>query len=137
MGDQSSVPGQEDPLEKEMATHSSILPWEIPWTEDQFIVIHTVKGFGIVNKAEIDVFLELTCFFHDHCRSCGRFTLGCQHERDPEPHGAPASRARTSLQMQLIPELHTLSPLCRRTGLLERWMGKKNASLTSFPKWTR
>jgi len=28
-------------------------------------VIHTVKGFGIVNKAEIDVFLELSCFFHD------------------------------------------------------------------------
>ena len=31
----------------------------------QFIVIHTVKGFDIVNKAEIDVFLELSCFFHD------------------------------------------------------------------------
>ena len=31
----------------------------------QFIVIHTVKGFGILNKAEIDVFLELTCFFDD------------------------------------------------------------------------
>ena len=31
----------------------------------QFVVIHTVKGFGIVNKAEIDVFLELTCFFND------------------------------------------------------------------------
>src|SRR5574337_1035981 len=31
----------------------------------QFIVIHTVKNFGIVNKAEIDVFLELSCFFHD------------------------------------------------------------------------
>ena len=31
----------------------------------QFIGIHTVKGFGIVNKAEIDVFLELPCFFHD------------------------------------------------------------------------
>ena len=31
----------------------------------QFIVIHTVKGSGIVNKAEIDVFLELSCFFHD------------------------------------------------------------------------
>ena len=31
----------------------------------QFIVIHTVKGFGIVNKSEIDVFLELSCFFHD------------------------------------------------------------------------
>ena len=31
----------------------------------QFVVIHTVKGFGIVNKAEIDVFLELSCFFND------------------------------------------------------------------------
>ena len=31
----------------------------------QFIVIHTVQGFGIVNKAEIDVFLELSCFFDD------------------------------------------------------------------------
>ena len=31
----------------------------------QCVVIHTVKGFGIVNKAEIDVFLELSCFFDD------------------------------------------------------------------------
>ena len=31
----------------------------------QFIVIHTVIGFGIVNKAVIDVFLELSCFFDD------------------------------------------------------------------------
>ena len=31
----------------------------------QFIVIHTVKGFDVVNKAEIDVFLELSCFFHE------------------------------------------------------------------------
>ena len=31
----------------------------------QFIVIHAVKGFGTVNKAEIDVFLELSCFFDD------------------------------------------------------------------------
>ena len=31
----------------------------------QFVVIHTVKGFGIVNKAEADVFLELSCFFDD------------------------------------------------------------------------
>ena len=31
----------------------------------QFIVVHTVKGFGIINKAEIDVLLELSCFFHD------------------------------------------------------------------------
>ena len=31
----------------------------------QFIVIHTVKGFGIVNKAEVDAFLELACFYED------------------------------------------------------------------------
>ena len=31
----------------------------------QFVVIHTVKGFGIVNKAEVNVFLELSCFFYD------------------------------------------------------------------------
>ena len=31
----------------------------------QFVVFHTVKGFGIVNKAEVDVFLELSCFFDD------------------------------------------------------------------------
>ena len=31
----------------------------------QFVVIHTVKGFGVVNKAEVDIFLELSCFFDD------------------------------------------------------------------------
>ena len=31
----------------------------------QFIVTHTFKGFGIVNKAEVDIFLELSCFFND------------------------------------------------------------------------
>ena len=31
----------------------------------QFVVIHRVKGFGIVSKAEVDVFLELSCFFDD------------------------------------------------------------------------
>ena len=31
----------------------------------QFVVIHTVKGFGVVNKAEVDVFLEFSCFSYD------------------------------------------------------------------------
>ena len=31
----------------------------------QFFVIHTLKGFGIFNKAEVDVFLEFSCFFYD------------------------------------------------------------------------
>ena len=41
----------------------------------QFIVIHTVKGFGLVNKAEVDVFLELTCFFNDPA-DVGNLTSG-------------------------------------------------------------
>ena len=41
----------------------------------QFTVIHTVKGFGIVNKAEIDAFLELSCFFHDPA-DVGNFISG-------------------------------------------------------------
>ena len=41
----------------------------------QFIVIYTVKGFGIVNKAEIDVFLELSCFFDDPA-DVGNLTSG-------------------------------------------------------------
>ena len=36
----------------------------------EFIVIHTVKGFGIVNKTEIDIFLELPCFFSDPANVC-------------------------------------------------------------------
>ena len=31
----------------------------------KFVVIYTVKGFGIINKAEIDIFLKLSCFFYD------------------------------------------------------------------------
>ena len=34
VSDVGSIPGSEDPLEKEMATHSSILAWRIPWTEE-------------------------------------------------------------------------------------------------------
>ena len=44
---------------------SAALSWHHFQNFPQFIVIHTVKGFGIVNKAEIDVFLELSCLFHD------------------------------------------------------------------------
>ena len=31
----------------------------------QFVVIYTVKGFGVINKAEVDIFLEFSCFFYD------------------------------------------------------------------------
>ena len=47
----------------------------ISWRIFQFIVIHTVKGFGIVNKAEIDVFLGLSCFLNDPA-DVGNLTSG-------------------------------------------------------------
>ena len=43
----------------------TFLKRQVRWSVPQFIEIHTVKGFGLVNKAEIDVFLELSCFFLD------------------------------------------------------------------------
>ena len=41
----------------------------------QFVVIHTVKGFGVVNKAEVDVFLEFSCFF-DYSKDVGNLISG-------------------------------------------------------------
>ena len=41
----------------------------------QFVLIHTVKGFGVVNKAEVDAFLELSCFFNDST-DVGNFISG-------------------------------------------------------------
>ena len=63
----------------------------------QFIVIHTVKSFGIFNKAEIDVFLELSCFFHDPA-DVGNLISGSsafsktsfEHQ---EVHGSPIAEA--------------------------------------------
>ena len=46
----------------------------------QFIVIHTVKGFGIVNKAEIDVFLELSYFLDDPAILFSNVTLENNNE---------------------------------------------------------
>ena len=90
----------------------------------QFIVIHTVKGFGIVNKAEIDVFLELSCFFFSffkkiyyyyyyfyftilywfcHTSTCIRH--GCTHVPHPEPHLPPPSAYHPSVIQCTSPKL--------------------------------
>ena len=50
-----------------MITHlePDILECEVKWAFSQSVVINTIKGFVAVNKAEVDVFLELSCFFYD------------------------------------------------------------------------
>ena len=53
--------GQDDPMEEEMATHSSILAWKIPWTEEpgrlQFLRLHVKEAFG---TGELFVFFSLS-----------------------------------------------------------------------------
>ena len=55
-------------------------------------MIHTVKGFGIVNKAEIDVFLELSCFFDNPAAAAAKSLQSCPTLVDPidgSPPGSP------------------------------------------------
>ena len=68
----------------------------------QFIVIHTVKGFGIVNKAEIDVFLELSCFFDDPA-NVGNLNSG--------------SSAFSKTSMNIFPDVHS-------SCVAEAWLGQ-------------
>ena len=49
--------GREDPLEKEIATHSSILPWRIPWTEE-------LGGLQSTGRKELDTIEQLHFHFH-------------------------------------------------------------------------
>ena len=55
----------------------------------QFVMIHTVKGFGVVNKAEVDVILELSCFFDDLWFLC-LLLIQLKH---PVVHGFPTVEA--------------------------------------------
>ena len=65
--------GQGDRAEVKQAGSRPVAQRQVRWSGIpisfrifcSFFVIHTVKGFGIVNRAERDVFLELSCFFHD------------------------------------------------------------------------
>ena len=75
----------------------------------QFVVIHTVKGFGIVNKAEIDVFLELSCFFHDPA-DVGNLISGS------------STFSKTSLEHL---EVHG-------SGIVEAWLGNFEHYFTSM-----
>ena len=49
----------------QISQEAGTVVWYLFQTFPHFVVIHTVKDFGVVNKAEVDVFLELSCFFDD------------------------------------------------------------------------
>ena len=68
----------------------------------EFVVVHTVKGFGIVNKAEVDIFLELSCFFDDPS-DAGNFISGS------------SAFSKTSLNIYL--EVHD-------SCIAEAWLGE-------------
>ena len=56
-GEPGSIPGWEDPLEEEMATHSSTLAWKIPWTR-------TLVGYSPWGRKELDMTERLAFYFH-------------------------------------------------------------------------
>ena len=64
-GDLGSILGQEDPLEKEMAIHSSILAWEIPWTEEPGGLQST--GSGLQSNKELATTEQLTLMTKPPC----------------------------------------------------------------------
>ena len=69
----------------------------------QFIVLHTVKGFGIVNKAEIDVFLELSCFFNDPAASAAAKSIqSCPTLCNPIDGSPPGSPVPGILQARTL-----------------------------------
>ena len=94
----------------------------------QFVVIHTVKGFGIVNKTEVDIFLEFCCFFHDltiqfshSVMSDSLWPHGLQHTKIPCPspdHGIYSNSC-------------SLSQWCPLT--ISSWIVPFSSRLQSFP----
>ena len=73
MGDLVLSLGQEDPLEKGMATHSSILVWRIPWTEEP-VRLHTVPGVAELGTAEQLVRARARTHTHTHTHTHVCFT---------------------------------------------------------------
>ena len=84
----------------------------------QFIVIHAVKGFGIVNKAEVDVFLELSCFFYDPA-DVGNLIFGSS------AFSNLAWTSRSSVHVLLKPGLenfeHYFASLCNECNCAVVW----------------
>ena len=75
----------------------------------QFVVIYTVKGFGIANKAEIDAFLELSCFFNDSM-DVGNLISGS------------SAFSKTSLNILVQVVLEQLEVHC--SCIVEAWLGE-------------
>ena len=67
----------------------------------QFVVIFTVKGFGIVNKAEVDVFLKLSCFFDDPT-AAAKSLQSCLTLCDPIDGNPPGSPVPGILQTRTL-----------------------------------
>ena len=77
----------------------------------QFSVVHTIKGFGLVNKAEIDVFLELSSFFDDPL-DVGNLISGS------------SAFSKTSLNIRKFMVHILLKPAC--VAVFEEYFGQKN-----------
>ena len=94
----------------------------------QFVVIHTVKGFGIVNKTEVDIFLEFCCFFHD-------LTIQFSHSVMSDslrPHGLKHTKIPCpSPDLGIYSNSCSLSQWCRPT--ISSSVNPNSSRLQSFP----
>ena len=78
----------------------------------QFVVIHTVKGFGEINKAEVDVFLVFFCFFYDPAAAAAAKSLQlCPTLCDPIDGSLPGSRSLGVSRQEHWNGLPFLSPM--------------------------
>ena len=78
----------------------------------QFVVIHTVKGFGEINKAEVDVFLVFFCFFYDPAAAAAAKSLQlCPTLCDPIDGSPPGSAVPGILQAKILEWLPFPSPM--------------------------
>ena len=87
-GDVGWIPGSEDPLEKEMANHSSILAWRIPWNVEP----RGLQSIGLHRDTT-----EATAFAHAHISwlRLSRGSVRGEGKARPAPHGCGAGEART------------------------------------------
>ena len=74
-GDPGLIPGLGDPLEKEMATHSSILAWEIPWTEEpgglQPMGLQRIRYDLVTQQRQLSPFLHV-CVYKERSKGQGK-----------------------------------------------------------------
>ena len=104
-------------------------------TFPQYVVIHTVKGFGVVNEADVNVFLELSCFFDD--RRDGNLIFGSSSLSATGVVSSVYLRLLIFLLKMLIPVCASSSPPFHMMYSAYKQGDKIQPGCTPFPIWNQ